>query len=1366
MRNDATTSRSRARRIGAALAALATAYSVTTLPVATGHAEGPAPVTRSDSATPSGAPAYRFPGNDGKPHRVTYDKNSFMIDGQRLNVWSGEIHYWRLPSQEAWRDVMRKARASGFNAVSLYFFWGLHQETENGPFDFSGIRDIDALLSIAEQEGLYVIVRPGPYVNAEISMGGLPAFMTNRSGALRGMDNLEQSKVWLKAFDAIARKHLVTRGGGSIIMYQVENEMLDENADRAAFVKALTSFVKSDGIDVPVFHNDYNLGGRYADTAKYGTDFYAYDSYPLGFTCNAPRRAIPDTEDAFRRFAPDTPQFITEAQGGAFTPWGAPFTPSQCYDYTDPSFIRQWGTTNIGNGVTAFNYYMLEGGTNWGWTGAPASGFTSYDYGSSITENRVLTEKVAVQKEIGYFQRALPWLTASDPVDAPAATEVKGAAVKSYQRLAGTDPQGPRYLGFRLSDSNATTDTTFATPLWLDAGGAGASNVTIDDRDPAITYQGAWTKQTDASASDGTISTSSAKGASASYTFTGTSISYVSSTGTGYGKASVSIDGGAPVTVDGHVDSDQNRPSQQVLHQFTGLSAGSHTITVTNLGAPATGGTGTTIAIDSFVVGGAAAGVVHNDSEPGFLTFSGTGWQHTNGQAWAQTDIGQDEAYSDVKGDSYSFTITGTGFDLVSSFSENHARAAVTIDGTPAGTTEETTVQPAQAQKTIFSRSDLPAGTHTVTVTNTGEPFANSSGTFISIDAVRVHQGRTTTVKRTGWARIPQDTSTALHLHGRDSLMMAANLDIAGHKVAYTTSQPFGAPLTTSPRGTVQYLVGHRDDPGETVLQLTAGQSRPTVRGEGVRTTWDATTGQLRLNYTHGSTPTDITVGTGAEALTLRIIDRQYAATTWQLESTVDGRTVRTDVEGAYLAGQAVLTGSMVALQGQMTQPGRLTVLTDKAVTAATWNGSPLPTLEGSTVPGPVRVEAPTLSWRAKDGAPEAARDYDDSSWTTVTSTTPSTTWQKPVLGGVVLDSNHLGLYEGSVWYRAHFTSDGGTTMKLNANGGKGAPGPNGKDPAFMQVWVNGTYLGAPKATGGTTTLTLPEGIKAGDPVVVSVLVHNLGQNLDWSDDGLSRQSRGLNSASLPAQGSPTWRARGAVPTATSGDTARGLYNNGGLTGEREGWHLPGYPTSDWAPATTLKADQPGVRWYRATFDLSVPKGQDTAFEVVVKPSGQGQGIDGVGADHSQATIFVNGWNTGVYVGDVGPQTRFPIPAGFIDPHGTNSIAIAVAAKEAGAGPESVSIEPVHSATGALVSSLNPAPRHHGGSGEATPTPTPTPTAPATPTPPATPTVTSTPSAPHGSGSPTPGTGSSTSTRPGHSAPGHPRPPKLPHTGR
>lgn len=175
-----------------------------------------------DSVTKYTPSRITFPGNDRQPHEVSFDVRSFKIDGERINIWSGEFHYWRLLDVNGWCDIFQKMRAHGYNAVSLYLFWGLHQSEENGPFDFSPgtVKDLDLLLSLAEEEGLYVIARPGPYVNAEISMGGLPAYMSNYGGGLRSMDSkaLAASESWLTVANAIISKHQVTDGGGSVLL--------------------------------------------------------------------------------------------------------------------------------------------------------------------------------------------------------------------------------------------------------------------------------------------------------------------------------------------------------------------------------------------------------------------------------------------------------------------------------------------------------------------------------------------------------------------------------------------------------------------------------------------------------------------------------------------------------------------------------------------------------------------------------------------------------------------------------------------------------------------------------------------------------------------------------------------------------------------------------------------------------------------------------------------------------------------------------------------------------------------------------------------------------------------------------------------
>jgi beta-galactosidase GanA len=107
------------------------------------------------------------------PHKVSFDGYSFLVDGARVYLWSGEFHPYRLPSPDLWRDIFQKMKAAGFNTTSIYFSWGYHSPRE-GEYDFTGIRDMDRVLDEAAKAGIYVIARPGPYINAEVDSGGFP----------------------------------------------------------------------------------------------------------------------------------------------------------------------------------------------------------------------------------------------------------------------------------------------------------------------------------------------------------------------------------------------------------------------------------------------------------------------------------------------------------------------------------------------------------------------------------------------------------------------------------------------------------------------------------------------------------------------------------------------------------------------------------------------------------------------------------------------------------------------------------------------------------------------------------------------------------------------------------------------------------------------------------------------------------------------------------------------------------------------------------------------------------------------------------------------------------------------------------------
>ena len=1359
-----------AKRAATLAAVVGMALAGGALPISVAQAASAAPPAKYATAD------ITFPGNDGKPHKVTFDKNSFMVDGQRLNVWSGEIHYWRAPDVNSWRDLFQKMRANGYNAVSLYFFWGLHQSKEGGPFDFSKgtIKDLDLLLTMAQEEGLYVIARPGPYVNAEISMGGLPAWMTNYSGGLRTTDPkvLAASKAWLHAFNQIASKHLVTKGGGSVLLYQVENELLSDNAARGAFLKSLVGQVKADGIDVPLFHNDYGLGGRFKNTSLYGTDFYAYDKYPVGFNCSAGRNRIDDSEATFRSYAPNSPHFITESQGGAFTPWGASYNASDCYTYTDEGFTRQWGVHNIGNGVTAFNYYMAYGGTNWGWTGAPASGFTSYDYGAGITEDRTLTPKASVQKETGYYTKAVPELSDMNPVQAPSAVVESGSNVKIYARQAETGQgsvtgNGVRTYAMRLANSNDTTETTFTTTLSLGKPrGATTTGFSHDDRNSAITYTGSWSQVADSSAASGTLTRTKTVGDTASFTFTGTGVRLITATGTDHGYFKVSIDGGeAQLVTSAHVDTEQNKPTQLEAYRIENLSPGQHTIKVENVGFDGAN----VVDIDAFDVLGSTAlqAPIYNDSDTSFFTFTGS-WQYATGKNWTQGDHSGDETFSKTAGDSYTFTFTGVGFDIIAPFSSNHGSATVTVDGQEVGQTKEDVTSEATPQQTVFSwraekgaeggsqgaeagaqggeaaaqsgansagtdkagatasQADATASqaaepaTHTVKVTVDGKAFSGSQDTFVSLDAVKVYPNAQSLPGENNdeadgtisWKRIPQKEGTTLALHGRDAIMLTADKQVGGHELYYTTSQMFGATLNSA-GGALQYLTGTRGDSGETVLHYA---SQPQVSApEGVEQTWDAATGQLRLNYSYSASPQQIIIKDGDKVLSLRIIDRTTAQTTWLLDGTRNGKLSSVAVEGVELARTAKFTGKdTLQLTGSVSAESNVRVIAPAGINHVGFNGGSLNpasatgTAEAGTnsatgtgdvgvftgkVPGPAAVASQQLSFVKSTDYAEAKATYDDSKWKVAADTQAANPrFQGPgEYSHTVLDSNHYGFYEGSVWYRGTFTATKADPyLYLQGNGGSGVPS-QGKNPAFMQVWVNGVYAGAYDAAGNWAKVNVPAGtVKSGDKVTVAVLVNNLGQNLDWSDDGLSKQNRGLFDVAIEGS-TATWKIHGAdadFAAKAATNPSGTLYNNGGLGGEKAGFHMPGFDDSKWAKADNLHSPA-GVTWYRARVKLNLPANQDTAFRLDINSSR----FSSLG-DRAQATLFVNGWNTGVYIGDRGPQTSFTIPAGFLNPNGENVISIAVAAKEDGMGPDSVTLRAVHSTT---KPALGPTPAPTGG---------------------------------------------------------------------
>jgi len=165
-------------------------------------------------------------------HQFTLGDKDFLLDGKPFQMISGELHYPRIP-REAWRDRMRMAKAMGLNTIGTYVFWNLH-EPQKGQFDFSGNNDIVEFIKIAREEGLWVILRPSPYVCAEWEFGGYPYWLENEEGLVVRSKNpqyLEEYQNYIKELGKRLAPYQVNHGG-NILMVQIENEYGSYGADK------------------------------------------------------------------------------------------------------------------------------------------------------------------------------------------------------------------------------------------------------------------------------------------------------------------------------------------------------------------------------------------------------------------------------------------------------------------------------------------------------------------------------------------------------------------------------------------------------------------------------------------------------------------------------------------------------------------------------------------------------------------------------------------------------------------------------------------------------------------------------------------------------------------------------------------------------------------------------------------------------------------------------------------------------------------------------------------------------------------------------------------------------------------------------
>ena len=316
----------------------------------------------------------------GKPGTFTTGDKTFLLNGKPFVVKAAEVHYPRIP-RPYWEHRIQMCKALGMNTVCIYVFWNIHEQKE-GLFDFTGNNDVAEFCRIAQKNGMYVIVRPGPYVCAEWEMGGLPWWLLKKKDIkLRERDPYFMERV--KIFEQKVGEQLAPltiQNGGPIIMIQVENEYGSYGEDKP-YVSEIRDCLRSIyGKELSLFQCDWS-----SNFEKNGLD-------DLTWTMNFGTGA--NINDQFRRLGelrPNAPQMCSEFWSGWFDKWGARHETRPAKDMVE-------GMDEMLSKGISFSLYMTHGGTSFGhWAGANSPGFapdvTSYDYDAPINEYGHATPK-------------------------------------------------------------------------------------------------------------------------------------------------------------------------------------------------------------------------------------------------------------------------------------------------------------------------------------------------------------------------------------------------------------------------------------------------------------------------------------------------------------------------------------------------------------------------------------------------------------------------------------------------------------------------------------------------------------------------------------------------------------------------------------------------------------------------------------------------------------------------------------------------------------------------------------------------------------------------------------------------------------
>ena len=334
---------------------------------------------------------------------VTYDDRSFLVDGERIWLVSGSVHYSRIPP-DLWQDRLMNAKRAGLNCISTPIPWNYHEPRE-GQWERKGEKDVAAFVRLAGELGLYVILRPGPYIGSQWDGGGLPGWLSTKSGLVARTNNAAFSHYFDKYFRQVLpllADQQVTRDGNIILIQNEHEYTATTHPDRSAYLEFINQLFRRSGFDIPIIN----------------CNLFTDPPTPESVECvNGWGREV-QLLKRMRLRQPNAPLLVAEFLCGRQDNWGDE------HQDKSPDAVARRAMEILGCGAQ-YNYHMWHGGTNFGfWGGSDPCAVSRYqtqshDFDAPLAEGGGRTRKFYVTRLVNLLANHMGRFFASSILEQP-----------------------------------------------------------------------------------------------------------------------------------------------------------------------------------------------------------------------------------------------------------------------------------------------------------------------------------------------------------------------------------------------------------------------------------------------------------------------------------------------------------------------------------------------------------------------------------------------------------------------------------------------------------------------------------------------------------------------------------------------------------------------------------------------------------------------------------------------------------------------------------------------------------------------------------------------------------------------------------